>query len=133
MAVIAIMRTAEAWSVDRRGGITAFVRMKDASNKNNNNNNKEFMKTIASEEGASYLMMTDMLDDPKRMKIEIDIENMMRASNLKKMSDTFTTAEDNAAIEVESSSVAAIEKSQQAKKPGALDVESISSKRDSAG
>merc|ERR1719223_907884 len=74
------------------------------------------MKTIASEEGASYLMMMDMLDDPKRMKIEINIENKVEASNLKRMSDTFTTAEDNAAFEVESSTVAATKKNQQAKK-----------------
>ena len=52
MAVIAIMmRTAEAWSVERRGSMTAFVRKKDASNKKNNNEKKN---SIAREEGASY-------------------------------------------------------------------------------
>ena len=118
MAVIAIMmRTAEAWSVERRGGITVFVRKKDASNKKNNNEKKN---SIAREEGASYqLKMTDTLDDPKRMKIVEIIEIEVEASHLKRMSDTFTTAEDNVAIELESSSVAAIKKSQQAKKSSA--------------
>merc|ERR1719215_1362876 len=91
------------------------------------------MKRIAREEGASYLMMTDTLDDPKRMKIEEIIEIKVEASHLKRMSDTFTTAEDNAAFEVESSSVAATKENQQVKKSIALDEGNISRKRVSAG
>merc|ERR1719215_1436496 len=93
------------------------------------------MNSIAREEGASYLMMTDMLDDPKRMKIEEMIEIKVGASHLKMVADTLDieVAEENAAFEVESSSVAATKDNQQAKKPSALDVESTSRRIDSAG
>ena len=136
MAVIAMMmRTAGAWSVERRGGMTAFMRKKGAPNNNKKKNNK-IMKSIAREEGASYqLRMTDTLDDPKRMKIEEMIKNKVGASHLKMVADTLDikVAEESAAIEVESSTVGAIEENQQAKKSSALDVEIISRKRDSAG
>ena len=39
VAVIAMMRTAGAWSIERRGGRAAFVR-KDASNNNEKKKNK---------------------------------------------------------------------------------------------
>ena len=101
MAVIVMMRTAGAWSVDRRGGRTAFMRRKmDASEKKK----KELMNSIAIEEGASY----------------------------QKMADTFETAEETAAIEVESRVVTAIEKNKQVKKSSALDVDGISMQRGSA-
>ena len=55
LAVIAMMmRTAGAWSVERRGGITAFMRKKGAPNNNNNKNNNKKKYSIAREEGASY-------------------------------------------------------------------------------
>ena len=59
MAVIVMMRTAGAWSVDRRGGRTAFMRRKmDASE----NKKKESINSIAIEEGASYQKMADTFE-----------------------------------------------------------------------
>ena len=127
VAVIAMVtRTAGAWSVERRGGRTAFVRRKDASNNNEKNKNNLNMN-IAKKEGASYLMVADTLNDPKRTKTE----NMEEASYLT-VADTLKLAEENAAIEVKRSTVSVIEENQQAKKSSALDVDGIRIERNSA-
>ena len=76
-------------------------------------------------------MMTDTLDDPKRMKIDLKIENIMRAPLLM-MADTFETAEENVSFEVESLTITAIENHRQVKRSSAFDEGGISTDRDSA-
>ena len=124
VAVIAMVMSAEAWSVNRRGGRAAFVR-KDASNNKNNKKKNQLKINIAKKEGASYLIVADTLDYPKRTK------NMVGASH-QRMADTLEIAEEHAAIGVEISTAAAIEEHQQAKKSSAFDVDGISIEGDNA-
>ena len=106
MTVLAMVCNVAAWTVERTGRRAAFL------SSTHNFENHDFENYHNNSTGTDW-------------------KNMVGAS-YQKMADTFETAEETAAIEVESRVVTAIEKNKQVKKSSALDVDGISMQRGSA-
>jgi len=78
------------------------VRKKDASNE------KNIYENIAKEVGTSYLMVAYTSKDSRRMKNEMNIEDMVGVGTLyHRMMDISKTADESAVIEVKSIRVSA--------------------------
>jgi len=123
------MKSAGTWQVDRQDRRTALMRKKMDASKKKKNEMK--IMNIVREEGASYQMMMDTLNDPKRRIIDLKIEDMVDMSH-QRIADTFKTAEETAAIEVKSIMVSVIAKHHQQVEKLSVDESGISIDRDSA-